>query len=211
MNRKFLLVLPAFLVMACAGPEATDRETEPAELPADDAPADPPVDTAGGAAGDPVAGGTPPLTAQGWGPIRIGMSRAEVVAAVGEDANPGAVGGPEPEACDEFHPESAPAGLRVMIEQGRLTRITLSRDAEVRTPEGFGLGSPADSVEAAYGTRVTRTPHKYEEAPSAYLTVWEVAPPDPDARGIVYEIGSDGRVQHVHAGSSSIQYVEGCL
>ena len=52
------------------------------------------------------------LTAEGWDGLRIGMTRAEVVAAAGEDANPEAVGGPEPEMCDEFRPADAPECLQ---------------------------------------------------------------------------------------------------
>lgn len=160
----------------------------------------------------PPADTVPRLSADGWGPLRIGMTRAEVVAAAGEDANPEAVGGPEPEQCDEFRPRDAPAGMRVMLEQGRLTRISVAREAEVRTPEGFGVGSAAEEIRAAYGSRAESTPHKYLAAPAEYVTVWTRGGPEaPDARGIVYETGLDGRVAQVHAGSRSIQYVEGCL
>jgi hypothetical protein len=54
------------------------------------------------------------------------MTRQEVVAAAGDDVNPAAVGGPDPEQCDQFRPERAPDGILVMIEQGRLTRITVT-------------------------------------------------------------------------------------
>src|SRR5687768_12819211 len=47
------------------------------------------------------------ITPDGWGPLRIGMSRTEVVAAAGEDANPDAVGGPDSSSCDEFRPAGA--------------------------------------------------------------------------------------------------------
>jgi hypothetical protein len=139
------------------------------------------------------------------------MTRAEVVAAAGEDANPDAVGGPGPEVCDEFRPERAPEGMRVMIERGRLTRITLSAGTAVRTERGFGVGDPAAPIEQAYGTAAVVTPHAYLSAPAGYITMWKTAPDGPGARGLVYEIGSEGRVVHVHAGSSSIRYVEGCL
>lgn len=170
----------------------------------------PPQEAEAGAVA-PHPGGPAVLTAEGWGPLRIGMTRAEVVAAAGEDANPEAVGGPEPEVCDELRPREAPAGMRVMLEQGRLTRISVARNAEVRTPEGFGVGSPAAEIRTAYGARAEATPHKYLDAPAEYLTVWTVAAEGPAARGIVYEIGTDGRAAQVHAGSSSIRYVEGCL
>ncbi len=153
----------------------------------------------------------PVLTANGWGDLRIGMTRAQVVAAAGEDGNPNAVGGPEPDQCDQFRPTRAPAGMLVMIEQGRLTRITVSRSAQVKTDRGFRVGDSASAIKAAYGSDAEVTPHKYEDAPAEYITVWTTKPPAPAARGIVYEIGGEGRVQHIHAGSASIQYVEGCL
>ena len=58
--------------------------------------------------------------------VTVFVTRAEVETALGADSNPGAVGGPEPEACDTFHPARAPTGLRVMVEQGVLTSIWLA-------------------------------------------------------------------------------------
>lgn len=151
------------------------------------------------------------LTSEGWGPLRIGMTRNEVVAAAGEDAHPEAVGGPEPEECDEFRPARAPEGMIVMIERGRLTRISLGAGSGVRTERGFGVGDPAAAIRDGYGAEAVSSPHKYSPAPAEYVTVWSTAPPAPNARGIVYETGTDGRVARVHAGGPSIQYVEGCL
>lgn len=151
------------------------------------------------------------LTADGWGPLRIGMTRQEVIAAAGDDANPDAVGGSEPEQCDEFRPSRAPEGMLVMIEQGRLTRISVSDGARVTTEEDFAVGDAASVLKAAYGDRAEVTPHKYVPAPAEYLTVWQTDPSGTDARGIVYEVGPDARVAHIHAGGPSIQYVEGCL
>lgn len=151
------------------------------------------------------------LTADGWGDLRIGMTRDQVVAAAGEDANPNAVGGPDPESCDQFRPARAPEGLLVMVEKGILTRISVSRDSKLVTDRGFGLGAGASEIASSYGDKAKTSPHKYMDAPAAYITVWTVAPPAADARGIVYEIGRDGRVAHIHAGGESITYVEGCL
>jgi hypothetical protein len=147
----------------------------------------------------------------GWGWLRIGMTRAQVVAAAGEDANPNAVGGPNPEECDEFRPARTPRGLLVMLENGILTRISLSEGAGIRTASGIEVGDQAGAVMAAHGAEAVTAPHKYQEAPARYIAVWRTAPPAPDARGIVYEIGGDDRVVHVHAGGPSIAYVEGCL
>lgn len=147
----------------------------------------------------------------GWGRLHIGMTRAEVIAAAGEDANPGAVGGPNPDECDEFRPARTPRGMLVMLEDGILTRISLSERTGIRTATGIQVGDQAAAVMSAHGAEAVSTPHKYVEAPARYIAVWRTPPPAPDARGIVYEIGQDDRVMHIHAGGPSIAYVEGCL
>lgn len=150
------------------------------------------------------------LTPDGWGPLRIGMSRAEVVAAAGEDANPDAVGGSNPDECDEFRPTSAPDGVLIMIENGVLTRISVSRNPDISTPEGLRIGDPASSVLDRYGSRARVEPHKYSEAPAKYITVGRGSSAA-DPRGVRYEIDSDDQVAHLRAGGPSIEYVEGCL
>lgn len=151
------------------------------------------------------------LTPDGWGPLRIGMSRAEVVAAAGEDANPDAVGGADPDQCDEFRPANAPAGLLVMVERGILTRISVSRNAGIETPAGFRVGDPGSRVIAELGPRARTEPHQYWDAPARYITVWRQAASVADRRGIRYEIDAAGKIVHIRAGGESIEYVEGCL
>lgn len=186
-------------------------------LAACNAPDDPAVPAASVEPAPAVAPASPPpvaanvLTAQGFGPLRIGMTRAEVEAALGPDATPGSVGGPEPEACDIFRPDRAPQGLQVMVENGILTNVRLIRDADIATDRGFRIGDPAAAVKAAYGASAEVVSHKYVEAPAEYVTVWTSSDhSSPAARGIKYEIGSDGNVQSIAAGGPSIQYVEGC-
>jgi hypothetical protein len=151
------------------------------------------------------------LTADGYGPLRIGMTRAEIVTALGEDANPDAVGGPDPQACDMFRPARAPEGLLVMVEDGVLTSVHLGRNTTVETDRGLAIGDTAAEVKRIYGSAAGVTPHKYVDAPAEYITVWTTADHDgPAARGLRYEIGADGRVQGIAVGGPSIQYVEGC-
>ena len=184
---------------ACNAPPA-----EPASAPE---PAPPQVDP-----GTPVASSNT-LTAEGYGPLRVGMTRAEVEAALGADSNPGAVGGPEPEACDVFHPARAPEGLNVMVENGRLSRITLMRASTVKTAGGLGLGSTAAQVKAAHADAVVE-PHKYVEG-AEYITVWNggrsTNGDDPASRGVRFETDAAGVVTMIHAGGPSIQLVESCL
>lgn len=155
------------------------------------------------------------LTAEGLGAARIGMSKADLIAAWGDRENPNLVGGAEPEVCDQFHPARAPQGVNVMIQDGKLTRITLMRDARIKTDRGFGLGDTAMAVKQAYGGSIFAEPHKYQAAPAEDLFAWSKGGStnyvtDPSARGVRYEIGTDGKVMAVHAGDPSIQLVEGC-
>jgi len=202
MIRPLLLTSAVLTLAACGAPEPEPSPAAPSGQPAEPSAPATPVDANA-------------VTAQGWGPLRIGMTRAEVEAALGPDANPDAVGGPDPESCDMFRPERAPQGLMVMIENGVLTSLWLSRDATLKTDRGFGVGDEAEAIKAAYGTTATASPHKYSEPPAEYITAWSSGGgadyvQDPAARGISYHIGNDGRVQHVAAGGPSIQYVEGC-
>ncbi|MBA4803197.1 MAG: hypothetical protein H2038_00935 [Brevundimonas sp.] len=204
MIRRLLLASAVLALAACGAPDPDAPEAAAPESAAPE-PTPPPA----------AVSTSPRLTADGWGPLRIGMTRAEVVAALGEDANPDAVGGPDPASCDEFRPARAPEGLLVMIENGRLTRISAIRDSQVTTERGYGIGDPADGIAAAYGAEARREPHKYEPAPAEYITVWSRGGAagyveNPDARGLVFEIGQDGAVKAIRAGGPSIQYVEGC-
>lgn len=199
----------ALLTLAACGRD--ERRT--AEAPSDATPvAMTPAETSPAAtpAADPNI-----LTAEGLGAARIGMSKADLVAAWGDRANPNAVGGAEPEVCDQFHPARAPQGVNVMIQDGKLTRITLMRDARIKTNRGFGLGDTAMAVKQAYGGSIFAQPHKYQGSPAEDLFAWARGGStsyvtDPSARGVRYEIGSDGKVMAIHAGDPSIQLVEGC-
>ena len=206
--RAGALAALALLAAAC-GREPTTAEPSAA--------ADAPTPTPTESALPPAAAAAPVLTAEGYGPVRVGMTRDEVVRALGEDSDPEAVGGPDPERCDQFRPARAPEGLMVMVEGGRLTRISLLQGSTLKSAHGFGVGDTAAAVKAGVGANAVVTPHKYVEAPAEYVTVWTKGGgkgpeyvSDPQARGVVYEIGREGRVTAVHAGGPSIQYVEGC-
>ena len=102
-----------------------------------------------------------------------------------------------------------------MIQAGRLTRISLIRDATQKTERGFGVGDTAAAIKQAYGGAIVAQPHKYNPAPAEDLIAWSKGGSteyvtDPAARGVRYEIGTDGRANIIHAGDPSIQLVEGC-
>jgi hypothetical protein len=144
------------------------------------------------------------LTVDGLGPVRIGMTRKQVEAALhtrlkGEPIE-------DEKSCIELVPVGRDQGLWFMFEDYRLTRISIGKPSHVTTPRGIGIGASADAVKRAYGRGIQAEPHKYEDRPAEYLTYWTV----PGKRGVRFETDGKRRVQTIHAGASSIQYVEGC-
>ena len=202
-----------FIASSCNAPDRAPQSQD-ADAAVDSGTTTPAGSSAAAGPNEP-AGAVEPgpdlITPDGWGPLRIGMTRAEVVRAAGEDAQPNAPGGAEPEACDEIHPRNAPDGVLVMIENGVVTRISVSRNRDIATPEGIRVGDPASVVLAKYGARARVDPHKYVETPAKYVTVWRDAPTNGDRRGIRYEINTDDEVAFIRVGGPSIEYVEGCL
>ena len=178
-------------------------------------PAPPPATTETPATTAPAADRND-ITSNGWNTLRVGMTRAEVTAAVGA-GNPNAVGGADPAACDLFHPANAPEGMLVMIQQDVLTSIIVRNNTTLKTDRGFGVGSTAAEIKAAYGASAVSEAHKYVEG-AEYITVWTTGGPatpgafveDANARGVRYETNAQGVVTAVHAGGPSIQNVEGC-
>lgn len=202
--RLIVSLTAAASALALAACQPAEDATPPADTPpATEAPDAPPADANA-------------LTAEGWGPLRIGMTLDQVTAAMGPDSDPEAVGGAEPEFCDQFRPERAPEGLLVMIEEGVLTRISIMAESDLRTDRGFGLGSTGAEVKAAYGDAAIVEAHHYVGLPAEYITVWATGRDgaeyvqDPAARGVRYETDENGVVTLIHVGGPSIQYVEGC-
>ncbi|MFS0709453.1 hypothetical protein [Brevundimonas phoenicis] len=157
---------------------------------------------------------TDALTPQGYGPLRIGMMQAEVDAAVGPP--PANVADAEFSECRQYQPPRGPKGVLVMMEKGVLTRLTAIKGSVVKTEDGVGVGYDGERLKTNYAAAEV-TPHKYQDAPAAYVTIWPGADRpqnthvmDPAARGLRFEIGQDGKVAFIHAGGPSIQYVEGC-
>jgi hypothetical protein len=93
-----------------------------------------------------------------------------------------------------------------MFEEYRLTRISIGQPSRVTTAKGIGIGARADQVKRVYGRGLKIEPHHYAERPAEYLTFWTV----PGKRGVRFETDLKRRVETIHGGTSSIEYVEGC-
>jgi hypothetical protein len=151
----------------------------------------------------------PLLYANGFGSLTIGMTKEQVIKVAGEpDPN---YPPPIPDSNCEIMSTLTYPELELMLEDGKLTRVTM-HIAKYKTDKGIIIGATADEVKAAYGATLKIEPHKYYEAPAEYLTAWEAGDGSNAAsRGVRYETNEKGIVTLAHAGSPSIEYVEGCL
>lgn len=167
-----------------------------------------PSDTAGGdaPARDRVAGGAAErpwvATAAGLGPVRAGMTAAEVRTAVG-----GALAAPDPTAgCAHVALPGAPGRALVMLVDGRVARVEV-KDSAVATDRGARVGDSEARIDSLYGGRVRVEPHKYTDG--HYLVVVPDAAAD-SAYRLIFE--TDGRrVLEYRTGLlPAVAWVEGC-
>jgi hypothetical protein len=167
--------------------------------PADTAAAAPAA-TAANAASQSPSDST--VTARGLGALRAGMTVAEASAALrGALALPA---GADSAGCTYAVWRGGPAGVRVMIEGGRVVRVDVD-SAGIRTAAGAEVGDGEERVQRLYGGRAVVSPHKYEEG--HYLTVTD---PTDSAFALVLET-RDGKVTRYRAGRRpQVEYVEGC-
>lgn len=150
-----------------------------------------------------AAQGTMILTPDGLGPVKIGMTQQQVIAALGGTLEGDAYDSED--VCVEKEPSKL-RGVGFLFEEGKLTRISLSHGAEIVTAGGIGIGTTATAVRKAYGGKLKSEPNIYFEKPGEYLTYWAV----PDERGIRFEVNEKREVYVISAGGPSIEYIEGC-
>lgn len=136
----------------------------------------------------------------GSGPLRIGMTLAEMAPHLATDVDTASL----QENCDYVRAAEAPDSMLFMVETGRLVRVDVT-GGSTATPEGARVGDPESRILSLYPAAV-RGPHKYTDG--AYLTV---AGSGADSISkLVFE--TDGqRVTRYRAGvAPAVEYVEGC-
>jgi len=163
---KHLALLAALLLAACGS------ETQTPVAPVAEAPAP---------AATPAAF-SDALTATGWGPLRIGMSRAEVIAAAGDRLTRITIG--------DLSAVKDASGLGL---GDTAAKVKETHGGKAQASPHKYQDAPAEYIAV------------WEGGPRGEPFVEDTA-----ARGIVYEIDGTGNVGAIHAGGPSIQYVEGC-
>ena len=151
-----------------------------------------------------------PLTPDGYGPARIGMTRNQVQDALGtalqgQPLEPGA-------ACIELVPERGYPDMVFMFLDRRLSRIVVQGASRVATPRGIRVGATAAEVRRAYPAGLRAEEHAYTGAPAEYLTFWTrgARARGVGRRGVRFTTDENRRVDTIIAGNGSIQYIEGC-
>lgn len=158
----------------------------------------------------PSGGEAVHLSADGLGPVRIGMTMEQAEHALGTRLRPRAqdasAGCWITRRADGREP-----GIAYMVVYGQIRRIDLLSEKRqvpaVRSQSGIGIGSTEQATLRAYGGTLSVEPHAYTGADGGrYLKV-----DAPGKRsGMIFET-FDGRVTHIRAGlRPELDYVEGC-
>ncbi len=160
----------------------------------------------------------PVLKAQNWtvylrkaGPVRIGMSIAEVRKAI-QDPEAVFKGDekvkPDNAGCAYLQSARIPEGIGLMFQKGRLVRIDVDEPG-IRTASGAQIGDSEERIMKLYPARIHVARHPYLPETGHYLNYISG-----DARdrgyGIVFET-ADGIVRQFRVGTlDAISLVEGC-
>jgi hypothetical protein len=144
------------------------------------------------------------LMPEGYGPARIGMTRAQVAAALNTTLEGDAI--EDANVCVEQTATRGYPDLVFLFENGRLARISAVQTSRVTTPRGIGVGATAAQVRRAYGPALRAETHQYLGRPAEYLTFWTRR----NQSGVRFETGTNRRVDAIHAGNAAIRYIEGC-
>lgn len=142
---------------------------------------------------------TMPLTTDGMDPLNLGLDFEMLLALwPGPVERVHSAGGGK---CEEYQLDDG-GGFRVLLEEGKLARVTGS-DPKFGTPQGVSVGDEEATVLKVYGDRVAHGP---DNATAKDLIVWLA-----EGRGYRFEIGPDHRVAVIHAGQMAISNRAGCL
>jgi hypothetical protein len=138
------------------------------------------------------------------GPIRLGMSQAQMQDAIGATLSPGYVLSEDERQCYYLRAEGRFSGIGFMMNNDRLVRYDVWESA-IRTRAGVGIGNTRDEVAASYDQQIQVLPHKYTDG--SYVTVT-----DGNDIKLLFETDASGKVEQYRSGRApEVDYVEGCL
>lgn len=141
----------------------------------------------------------------GFGPVKVGMSKTVASAALGVELERTNVAGDN--ECEYLHAKSGWEGIEFMFSQGVVVRVDVMK-GRTATANGIRIGDSIAKIKKAYPKRVEVAPHQYIPLPDGkYLTVKSSS----GTNAIRFETDK-GRVINYYAGRfPEIEYVEHCL
>ena len=142
------------------------------------------------------------VTAKGIGPISAGMTVAEASAAAGNSL----VAPAAPEECDWARLKDGSDGLLFMIQNGKISRVDVTRASTIATAEGARIGDTEDRIKSLY-PGVAVQPHAYTDG--HYLVVTPAAAAEKDFR-LVFETDGSKVLRYRSGMTPAVEYVEGC-
>ena len=143
------------------------------------------------------------------GPVRIGMSLAEVRRVLGDPrARLEGITPEELDSCAYLKSGVVPKHLGFMFAKGRVVRIDVS-GAGIRTASGAGVGDTEDRIKQQYPNRIRVEPHHYLPETGHYL-IYSPQDASDSPFGMVFETEA-GKVASFRVGTQdAIALVEGC-
>lgn len=159
------------------------------------------IDTTSPVPAEPQSPAPMVVTPIGIGPVRAGMTLAELREALDTVY----FRDPDSARCAYPRISGLPDGIWVMVEQGVVGRVDVQK-GDVATAEGIRIGDTKAKVQSAYGSRMRAVPHKYTDG--EYL---EISSPQDPMHLIVFVTNLQGVVLRYRAGKlPQVRYVESC-
>ena len=145
----------------------------------------------------------------GIGPVRVGMTLAEAKKAAGIRLTPYDGGGLVNDRCYYVRPEDQELQISLMISEGKVVRVDIESDSQVKTLSGAGIGDSESRIFTLYPGQIEVREHPYLGERGNYLTFVPRDAVDRDYR-VVFET-EEGFVRQYRAGQlPQVGHIEGC-
>ncbi|MEO0826695.1 MAG: hypothetical protein AAFW84_22440 [Cyanobacteria bacterium J06635_15] len=142
----------------------------------------------------------------GLGPIRVGMTIAEAVAAGGVALVSSTR---KDKSCRYYEPEDGPKGISFMTVNDRIIRIDVWSDSVVSTLSGAHIGSTEAELNALYPGQIEVTANPFTQG--KYLTYVPTAGSGEALYRLVFETNSAGKVTQFRTGQfPAVTWPKGC-
>jgi hypothetical protein len=143
------------------------------------------------------------LSSQGYGPVRPGMTPAQAAQLMGTEFRT-FENRPVDKECDYLYPRRGHNGVSVMVQNGKITHLKVTKNKNISTKSGVRVGDTAKKLKELFGQSLEIEGHKYVDN-GDYFYVWEKNM----KYGVKFEV-IDGVVRSIYVGDESIRLVEGC-